>query len=240
MLSWCQFRLAQALIPAPHLTHLELSEDIEVRTGGLCRAPKATRRRFSTEQTLLKPTTTFLLYFSFFSWAFRIYRVFLVVLFSLRHHLRYLILHTPLCFEPPPPDRDYAVVPVDLAISTPKNIRLPSSEIRMADTTEEAEPPKDAMEGAGATTMTVAAEGAVEAMGATEMRCCCGKEDCVFLRHNCSVLLSVERDVHVAAKMGQVCLSHSFRLPDSSSFSLISPSVRLLSRGLPLGLSLSC
>ncbi|KAM7192701.1 myosin-11 [Rhypophila sp. PSN 637] len=41
----------------------------------------------------------------------------------------------------------------------------------------------------------------------TEMRCCCGKEECVFLRHNCSVLLSVERDVHVAAKMGQTLLA---------------------------------
>jgi len=36
------------------------------------------------------------------------------------------------------------------------------------------------------------------------LRCCCGRDECVFLRHNCSVLLSVERDVHAAAKMGQV------------------------------------
>ncbi|KAK4205468.1 hypothetical protein QBC40DRAFT_162449 [Triangularia verruculosa] len=36
-----------------------------------------------------------------------------------------------------------------------------------------------------------------------DIRCCCGREDCVYLRHNCSVLLSVERDVHAAAKMGQ-------------------------------------
>ncbi|KAK1750929.1 myosin-11 [Echria macrotheca] len=40
-----------------------------------------------------------------------------------------------------------------------------------------------------------------------ELRCCCGNEDCVFLRHNCSVLLSVERDVHTAAKMGQTLLA---------------------------------
>ncbi|KAK3683013.1 hypothetical protein B0T22DRAFT_433780 [Podospora appendiculata] len=38
----------------------------------------------------------------------------------------------------------------------------------------------------------------------TDLRCCCGRDDCVFLRHNCSVLSSVERDVHAAAKMGQV------------------------------------
>ncbi|KAK0615129.1 hypothetical protein B0T17DRAFT_646604 [Bombardia bombarda] len=39
------------------------------------------------------------------------------------------------------------------------------------------------------------------------LRCCCGGEDCVFLRHNCSVLMSVERDVHAAAKMGQTLLA---------------------------------
>lgn len=45
-----------------------------------------------------------------------------------------------------------------------------------------------------------------------DLHCCCGREDCVFLRHNCSVLLSVERDVHAAAKMGQVS---SFQLHSS-------------------------
>ncbi|KAK0658687.1 hypothetical protein QBC41DRAFT_55327 [Cercophora samala] len=39
-----------------------------------------------------------------------------------------------------------------------------------------------------------------------DIRCCCGRQDCVYLRHNCSVLLSVERDVHAAAKMGQTLL----------------------------------
>ncbi|KAK4109172.1 hypothetical protein N656DRAFT_360554 [Canariomyces notabilis] len=39
-----------------------------------------------------------------------------------------------------------------------------------------------------------------------DLRCCCGKEDCAFLKHNCSILLSVERDVHMAAKMGQVSI----------------------------------
>lgn len=37
-----------------------------------------------------------------------------------------------------------------------------------------------------------------------DLQCCCGKEDCVYLKHNCSVLSSVERDVHTAARMGQV------------------------------------
>lgn len=37
------------------------------------------------------------------------------------------------------------------------------------------------------------------------LRCCCGRDECVFLHHNQSVLDSVERDVHTAAKLGQVC-----------------------------------
>lgn len=37
------------------------------------------------------------------------------------------------------------------------------------------------------------------------MRCCCGIDECNFLKHNYSVLDSVEKDVHVAARMGQVC-----------------------------------
>lgn len=38
------------------------------------------------------------------------------------------------------------------------------------------------------------------------LRCCCGSEACVALRHNCEVLEGVEKDVHTAAKLGQVCL----------------------------------
>lgn len=38
------------------------------------------------------------------------------------------------------------------------------------------------------------------------LQCCCGKTDCVFLKHNCSVLDSVEKDVHTAARLGQVRL----------------------------------
>lgn len=36
------------------------------------------------------------------------------------------------------------------------------------------------------------------------MRCCCGSVECVYLQHNCSVLETVEKDVHQAARMGQV------------------------------------
>jgi hypothetical protein len=38
----------------------------------------------------------------------------------------------------------------------------------------------------------------------SSLRCCCGRLDCIFLKHNCSVLQIVEKDVHTAAKMGQV------------------------------------
>ncbi|KAK0708657.1 hypothetical protein B0H67DRAFT_603517 [Lasiosphaeris hirsuta] len=62
----------------------------------------------------------------------------------------------------------------------------------------EAEPPQDAMEGVGARSQLS------QLSQPAELQCCCGRDECVFLRHNCSVLLSVERDVHTAAKMGQV------------------------------------
>ncbi|KAI1767328.1 hypothetical protein GGR53DRAFT_482163 [Hypoxylon sp. FL1150] len=39
------------------------------------------------------------------------------------------------------------------------------------------------------------------------LRCCCGSVECLFLRHNCSVLASVEKDVHTAARMGQALLA---------------------------------
>ncbi|KAI0164552.1 hypothetical protein GGR52DRAFT_582242 [Hypoxylon sp. FL1284] len=39
------------------------------------------------------------------------------------------------------------------------------------------------------------------------LTCCCGSDGCLFLRHNCSVLASVEKDVHTAARMGQALLA---------------------------------
>ncbi|KAL2130335.1 hypothetical protein VTI74DRAFT_6586 [Chaetomium olivicolor] len=41
----------------------------------------------------------------------------------------------------------------------------------------------------------------------SHLRCCCGRDECVFLKHNCSVLSSVERDVQTAARMGQALLA---------------------------------
>lgn len=42
---------------------------------------------------------------------------------------------------------------------------------------------------------------------ATPLKCCCGSPECVFLRHNNSVLDSVEKDVHTAGRMGKVRLT---------------------------------
>lgn len=51
----------------------------------------------------------------------------------------------------------------------------------------------------------------------SRMRCCCGRNDCAYLKHSCSVLETVEKDVHTAAKLGKVRPRSSF-----SSFSLLS------------------
>ncbi|KAF7526849.1 hypothetical protein G7054_g10631 [Neopestalotiopsis clavispora] len=39
------------------------------------------------------------------------------------------------------------------------------------------------------------------------LRCCCGSAECVFLRHSNSILDSVEKDVHNAARIGQALLA---------------------------------
>lgn len=40
--------------------------------------------------------------------------------------------------------------------------------------------------------------------GASSVQCCCGNTDCVLLKHNCSLLDGVEKDVQTAARLGQV------------------------------------
>lgn len=50
-----------------------------------------------------------------------------------------------------------------------------------------------------------AIEASANSDATSPMKCCCGLEECVFLKHNYSVLDSVEKDVHTAARMGQVC-----------------------------------
>ncbi|PHH92763.1 hypothetical protein CDD83_5387 [Cordyceps sp. RAO-2017] len=39
------------------------------------------------------------------------------------------------------------------------------------------------------------------------LHCCCGRIDCIFLKKNCSVLETVEKDVHTAAQLGQALLA---------------------------------
>ncbi|PKS07442.1 hypothetical protein jhhlp_006046 [Lomentospora prolificans] len=52
--------------------------------------------------------------------------------------------------------------------------------------------------------------------GPPQLRCCCGDANCVVLRHNCSILDSVEKDVHMAAKLGQALLvRHEAYMADS-------------------------
>jgi hypothetical protein len=36
------------------------------------------------------------------------------------------------------------------------------------------------------------------------IRCCCGRTDCAYLKHNCSALDDLENEVRTAAQLGQV------------------------------------
>ncbi|KAM0425298.1 hypothetical protein ACHAPT_009354 [Fusarium lateritium] len=40
-----------------------------------------------------------------------------------------------------------------------------------------------------------------------ELTCCCGRFDCPLLKKNCSILETVEKDVHTAAQLGQALLA---------------------------------
>lgn len=55
------------------------------------------------------------------------------------------------------------------------------------------------------------------------LRCCCGREDCAFLQHSSNVLDSVEKDVHTAAKLGQVGSHPLFSLLCLFSFQISFP-----------------
>lgn len=46
------------------------------------------------------------------------------------------------------------------------------------------------------------------------LRCCCGRTDCVFLKHNCAALDDLEKQVQTTAQLGQVCIP---RLPAIST-----------------------
>jgi hypothetical protein len=47
--------------------------------------------------------------------------------------------------------------------------------------------------------------------GAFSVHCCCGNPECAMLKHNCSVLETVEKDVQTAAQLGQVSPSTFYR-----------------------------
>ncbi|KAM5353587.1 hypothetical protein ACJ41O_000237 [Fusarium nematophilum] len=41
----------------------------------------------------------------------------------------------------------------------------------------------------------------------SQLTCCCGRIDCALLKRNCSILETVEKDVHTAAQLGQALLA---------------------------------
>jgi hypothetical protein len=41
---------------------------------------------------------------------------------------------------------------------------------------------------------------------ARDTECCCGRASCVYLRHNNEALDGLEKDVQMAARLGQVCV----------------------------------
>ncbi|PNY27935.1 Uncharacterized protein TCAP_02139 [Tolypocladium capitatum] len=44
------------------------------------------------------------------------------------------------------------------------------------------------------------------ALNSSALHCCCGRIDCILLKRNCSILETVEKDVHMAAQLGQALL----------------------------------
>jgi hypothetical protein len=126
-----------------------------------------------------------------------------IVLVSPTRRLRKPIFLLSTLLTNPPAHCEYATPLIDIPHRT-----SPSPTIRMADNTDaNAGPPHNPV-------------GIVDEAGneAGDLHCCCGKEECVFLRHNCSVLSSVERDVHAAARMGQVSYPPHFFVSLSPCF----------------------
>lgn len=46
-----------------------------------------------------------------------------------------------------------------------------------------------------------------------ELRCCCGRTECAYLKHNCVALDDLEKEVRTAAQLGQVCIPRPLTLP---------------------------
>jgi hypothetical protein len=55
-----------------------------------------------------------------------------------------------------------------------------------------------------------------------DLRCCCGKKDCAYLKHNCVALDDLEQEVRTAAQLGQVNIPvpPTFILPEIRSRSV--------------------
>ena len=52
------------------------------------------------------------------------------------------------------------------------------------------------------------------------VKCCCGRTDCAFLKHNCSALDDLEKEVRTAAQLGQVrtfCVARDGFCPTSAN-----------------------
>lgn len=41
-------------------------------------------------------------------------------------------------------------------------------------------------------------------MPASDLKCCCGRQDCAYLEHNTIALEGLEKDVEIAGRLGQV------------------------------------
>jgi hypothetical protein len=51
-----------------------------------------------------------------------------------------------------------------------------------------------------------------------ELRCCCGRKDCAYLKHNCVALDDLEKEVRTAAQLGQVCIPYSLHFSGSGDY----------------------
>lgn len=49
-------------------------------------------------------------------------------------------------------------------------------------------------------------DGCATTLNTPELKCCCGRTDCAFLRHNCSALDDLEKEVRKAGQLGQALL----------------------------------
>ncbi len=52
-----------------------------------------------------------------------------------------------------------------------------------------------------------------------ELRCCCGRTECAYLKHNCVALDDLEKEVRTAAQLGQVCIPRPLHSSGSGDYS---------------------